>query len=200
LLNGQERKEEQEEEAGQGAKGQKIEASSSPTRELELTKCELASLVCKYESLANKYDQDIKSFAHRAKVEEEANDELETQLGKLTSEHMGLQADHKELECSYEKLVDSYATLEIAHEVVLSTVKFMQPLSHACTCSQVQIDLSCANDCLSQASQSSIEHVLVESCDNLIAKENDELKQEVEKLQKRLVYVKGEEKSATFSR
>jgi hypothetical protein len=58
----------------------------------------------------------------------------------------------------------------------------MQPLSHTCTCSQVQIDLSCTNDCLSQASQSSIEHVLVESCDDLIAKENDELKKEVEKL------------------
>jgi hypothetical protein len=51
-----------------GAKGQKIEASSSPSRELELLKSELASLVCKYESLANKYDHDIKSFACRAKI------------------------------------------------------------------------------------------------------------------------------------
>jgi hypothetical protein len=66
----------------------------------------------------------------------------------------------------------------------------MQPQSHTCTCSQVQIDLSCANDCLSQASQSSIEHVLVESCDDLIAKENDEFKQEVEKLQKDLYVLK----------
>jgi hypothetical protein len=82
-----------------GAKSQKIEASRSPTRELELLKSELASLVCKYESLANKYDHDIKSFVYRAKVEEEANDELEAQLAKLTSEHMALQADHKGLEC-----------------------------------------------------------------------------------------------------
>jgi cell division GTPase FtsZ len=52
---------------------------------------------------------------------------------------------------------------------------------------------------LSQASQSSIEHVLVESCDDLIAKENDELKKEVEKL-KILVCFEGEEQSATFSR
>jgi hypothetical protein len=160
-----------------GAKSQKIEVSNSPTRELELLNPELASLVCMYESLANKYDHDIKSFSYRAKVEEEANDALEAQLAKLTSEHMALQADHKELEFNYEKLFYSYATLEIAHEVVLSSVKSMQPLSHTCTCSQVQIDLSCANDCLSQARQSSIEHVLVESCDDLIAKENDELKQ-----------------------
>jgi hypothetical protein len=56
-----------------GAKGQKIEASSSTSRELELLKSELASLVCKYEPLANKYDHDIKSFSCRAKVEEEAS-------------------------------------------------------------------------------------------------------------------------------
>jgi hypothetical protein len=47
---------------------------------------------------------------------------------------------------------------------------------------------------LSQASQSSIEHVLVESCDDLIAKENDKLKQEVEKLQKDLYVLKEKSK------
>jgi hypothetical protein len=52
-----------------GAKSQKIEASSSSTRELELLKSELASLV-------NKYDHDIKSFSYRAKVLEEDNDVL----------------------------------------------------------------------------------------------------------------------------
>jgi hypothetical protein len=52
-----------------GARSQKIEASSPPARDLELPKSELASLVCKYDSLANKYDHDIKSFSYRAKVE-----------------------------------------------------------------------------------------------------------------------------------
>jgi hypothetical protein len=47
---------------------------------------------------------------------------------------------------------------------------------------------------LSQASQSSIEHVLVESCDDLIAKENDKLKKEVEKLQKDLYLLKEKSK------
>jgi long-subunit acyl-CoA synthetase (AMP-forming) len=42
-----------------------------------------------------------------------------------------------------------------------------------------------------QASQSSIERILVESCDGLIAKENDELKQKVQKLQEDL-YVLNE--------
>jgi predicted transcriptional regulator len=47
---------------------------------------------------------------------------------------------------------------------------------------------------LSQARQSSIEHVRVESCDDLIAKENDKLKQEVEKLQKDLYVLKEKNK------
>jgi hypothetical protein len=47
---------------------------------------------------------------------------------------------------------------------------------------------------LSQASQSSIEHVLVECCDDLIAKENDKLKREVEKLQKDLYVLKEKSK------
>jgi hypothetical protein len=36
------------------AQREKIEASSSPTRELDLLKSKLASFACKYESLANK--------------------------------------------------------------------------------------------------------------------------------------------------
>ena len=70
--------------------------------------------------------------------------------------------------------------LEIAHEVVLTTVISHQPLTHKYTCSQVQIDLSCDNPCCSQEKQSSAEHVLVEYCDDLIAKGNNNLKQEVE--------------------
>ena len=109
---------------------------------------------------------------------------LEAEIGKLTSEHMALQAKHKELVCSHDKLVESYATQDIAHEVVLSSVKFMQRLSHTCTCSQVNIGLSCTKPCCSQAIQSSIDHVFVESCDDLIVKENDELMQELKSLRK----------------
>jgi hypothetical protein len=54
-----------------GAKSQNIEDSRSPSRELELLKSELASLTCKYDLLANKYDHDIKSFSSRTKIEEE---------------------------------------------------------------------------------------------------------------------------------
>ena len=164
---------------------QKEEASSSLAKELELLKSEHTSLVCKYESLAKQYAYAIKSFSCVATVDR-VNGMLEAKLEKLTSEHMTLQVKHKELECSHEKLVDSYATLDIAHEVVLSLVQFMQPLTHTCTCSHVNIELSCTKPCLIQANQSSIEHVFVESCDDLIAQENDELMKEIEKLKKDL--------------
>ena len=49
------------------------------------------------------------------------------------------------------------------------------------------IDISCANP----FNEKCFEDVIVESCDDLIAKENDELKQEVERLMKDLARLKG---------
>jgi hypothetical protein len=85
--------------------------------------------------------------------------------------------------------MDSYALLESAHEVMVTTVKDSQP--HTCTCAQPSIDLSCANSCCSQAKPSCDEHVLVETCDSLIASENDELKKENEMLKMELSRLKG---------
>ena len=107
---------------------------------------------------------------------------------------MALQETHTELEKSYEKLVDSHVSLEVAHEVMVTTVKSYEPPSHTCTCSQVQIDLACTKVCCSQAIQSSIEQVFVESYDDFIAQENEELMHEV----KRLAEWQGA--SETFSR
>uniref|UniRef100_K3ZEK3 CCHC-type domain-containing protein n=1 Tax=Setaria italica TaxID=4555 RepID=K3ZEK3_SETIT len=54
---------------------------------------------------------------------EKPNEGLIAKLEKLTSEHIALQATHKELECSHEKLVKSYAILDIAHEIILTSVE-----------------------------------------------------------------------------
>jgi predicted nuclease with TOPRIM domain len=134
-----------------GGKIEKNEASSSLDKELEDLKSENASLVWKYDSLAKQYDKVIKSFACVAAVDQE-NERLEEKVGKLTSEHMALQADHNGLECSYEKLVDSYAALEISNEVVLSSVKFLQPyLTHAHVHKFELICLALMIICLKQA-------------------------------------------------
>jgi hypothetical protein len=85
--------------------------------------------------------------------------------------------------------MDSYALLESAHEVMVTTVKDSQP--HTCTCVQPSIDLSCANYCCSQAKPSCDEHVHVETYDSFITSENDELKRENEMLKMELSLLKG---------
>jgi hypothetical protein len=79
--------------------------------------------------------------------------------------------------------------LESAHEVMVTMVKDSQP--HTCTCAQSSIDLSCANSCCSQAKPSCDEHVLIETCDSLIASENGELKRENKILKMELSRWKG---------
>ena len=101
---------------------------------------------------------------------------LKAQVEKLTSEHVALQETHLELEKSYEMLVDSHVLLQVAHEVVMTSISNYQPPTHTCTCSQVQIMLSCDKPCCSQATNPCVNHVIVESCDDLIVQENDELK------------------------
>jgi hypothetical protein len=101
---------------------------------------------------------------------------------------MKLQKRHGDLICSHKEFMDSYALLELAHEVTITTVKDFQ--SHTCTCAQPSIDLSCTNSCYSQVKPSCDEHVHVETCDSLIASENDELKRENEMLKMELSRLK----------
>jgi hypothetical protein len=115
--------------------------------------------------------------------------EFLVEFEKLISKHMKLQKRHEDLLCSHKELMGSYALLEAAHEVMVTTVKDSQP--HTCTFSQPSIDLSCANSCSSQAKPSCDEHVHVETCDSLIASENDELKRENEMLKMELSRLKG---------
>jgi hypothetical protein len=72
---------------------------------------------------------------------------------------MKLQKRHRDLLCSHKELMDSYALLESAHEVMVTTLKDSQP--HTWTCAQPSIDLSCANSCCSIAKPSCDEHVHV---------------------------------------
>jgi hypothetical protein len=124
-------------------------------------------------------DEDCSTSSSDVNDDGDTDDEYDDQelllkFQKLISKHMKLQKRHRDLICSCEKLIDSYALLEITHEVMVTTVKFSQP--HTCTCAPHSIDLSCANSCCSQAKTSCDELVFVETCDSMIANENDELK------------------------
>jgi hypothetical protein len=87
--------------------------------------------------------------------------------------------------------MDSYALLESAHGVMVIKVKDFKP--HTYTCAQPSIDLSCANSYCSQAKPSCDDHVLVETCDSLIASENNELKRENRMLKMKLSRLKGKD-------
>jgi hypothetical protein len=114
--------------------------------------------------------------------------ELLVEFAKLISKHMKLQKRHGDLLYSHKELIDSFALLESAHEVMVTKVKDSQP--HTCTCAPHSINLSCANSCCSQAKPSCDEHVLVKTCDDLIASENDELKRENKMLKMELSRLK----------
>jgi hypothetical protein len=108
---------------------------------------------------------------------------------KLNIENLALQEKHDMLVYSHNKFMDSHIMLEMAHEVVLINLKSYQP--HICTCTQLETILSCANKCCSQESQSSIELEFSGTSNVSYAKENNELKEENERLRRSLNQLKG---------
>ena len=138
----------------------KIKCLEKLTKKHEKLKCSHASLVERYENLSIEQTHTINFLSCVAKLEDE-NYVLKDKVERLTSKNEILREDHDELLCTHEKLMDSHLMLEIAHEVVVTTVKSYQPHTHKCTCTQVPFILSCANNCCYQASQPSVEHVLL---------------------------------------
>jgi hypothetical protein len=126
--------------------------------------------------------------------DDDTDDEYDEQeplmeFNKPISKHIKLQKRYGNPLCSHKELIDSYALLESAHKVIVTKIKDSKP--HTCTCAPYFIDLSCANSCSSQAKSSCDEHVLVETCDNLITSENDEFKRENEMLKMELSRLRG---------
>jgi hypothetical protein len=74
---------------------------------------------------------------------------------------------------------------------VVTSVKHFQPRTQKCTYSPNFINSICANACCSQSQQSNIVQINVDSCDNLITKENDLLKLGVQRLENEMVKLKG---------
>ena len=85
------------------------------------------------------------------------NQALMAQVDELTNKHMNMQALNMELMCSKQKLVDSFATLEVAHEVMVTVMKSCVTINN--TCSQ--------ND--NKEKQSWYEQVTVEDCNDDLA-------------------------------
>jgi len=93
-----------------------------------------------------------------------------------------LSKEHEELKSKFESINDTNDFLEMK-----------QSIPNTNSNSKVDASTSCFDliDESNPCNEKSYENVVVESCDNLITKENDELKQEVQRLMKDLASLKG---------
>jgi len=86
-----------------------------------------------------------------------------------------LSKEYEELKLKCESINDTNDSLEMKQNIPCAIPISRVDASTSCI---DLIDESCSNPC----NYKCYENVVVESCDDLIAKENDELKQEVERL------------------
>jgi hypothetical protein len=147
-------------------------------------------LIGKHEKLEEEYTYATNVSSCVALLEME-NTNIKAQLEVLSSKHVKMQQDHEMLKCSHENLQDAHVMLQVSNEVVITSVKHFQPPTQKYTCSLNSINFVCANVCCSQSQQLSVEQIHVESCDDFIAQENDQLKLEVRRLELEMVKLEG---------
>ena len=93
---------------------------------------ELKALSERYEKLSVEHALVTNSSSSISQLEKK-NFELKARLDELSSKYNVLQANYVHLKCSHEELVESSIMLEVAHEVVITSVKSSQPLTHSLT-------------------------------------------------------------------
>ena len=82
-----------------------------------------------------------------------------------------LEKENQVLKDQLEKINDSYTILELAYEVLVTSVKFIESHAQVISTSQVDANISFAKPCCSLVLQSCVENVLVDQSDNIIAQE-----------------------------
>ena len=97
-----------------------------------------------------------------------------------------LSKEHEELKLKFESINDINDSLEMKQTIPCAIPNSRVDASTSCI---DLIDDSCSNPC----NEKCYENVVVESCDDLIAKKNDELNQEVERFMKDLYRLKGKD-------
>ena len=111
-------------------------------------------------------------------------------INKLMAQNKDLKEKLDNSSSNYQELVEKFDIImddndELSRRIeILENANATSPKSTSCIDS---INKSCSPPC----NETCVKNVVVESCDNTIAKENDELKQEVDRLMKDLVKLKG---------
>ena len=93
---------------------------------------ELKAINARYEKLSIEHALVTDSSSSVSQLEQK-NFELKARLDELSSKYNILQANYVHLKCSHEEVVESSIMLEVAHEVVITSVKSSQPLTHSLT-------------------------------------------------------------------
>jgi hypothetical protein len=124
----------------------KIEELKAINKEHGKLKHSHISLIGKHENLENKYDCATNVSSCVDPLEKE-NTNLMAQLKVPTSKHVKMQKDYEMLKCSHKGLQDAHVMLQVSHEAVVTSVKYIQPHTQECTCSPNFINSICANTC-----------------------------------------------------
>ena len=101
---------------------------------------ELKDINERYEKLSIEHALVTNSSSSVSQLEKE-NLELKARLDELSSKYNVLQANYVHLKCSHEELVESSIMLEVAHEVVITSAKSSQPLTHSLTSTSSQLNI-----------------------------------------------------------
>ena len=141
---------------------------------------ESLDLVHEHQKVIKKQSKEIKNL----NTLNDLNASLSTNYENLMCKFKLLSKEHEEHKLKFESINGTNDSLQMKQTITCAI-----PISRidASTSCIYLIDESCYNPCNEKCN----ENVVVESCDDLIAKENDELKQEVEKLMKDLYKLKG---------
>src|SRR6185369_11487008 len=149
------------------------DSSSKDESDVETNEmCEMMTLLHNQQEYLTKQNEEIKTLKAKEKLHASFVSRYENLLNKFNL----LDNEHKELKMKYE-------SLESKSE---SSSDKSFPCNIPCAISFEKVDASTSCD-LTPCN----ENVIVETCDDLIAKENDELKQEVERLMTDLRWLKG---------
>jgi hypothetical protein len=75
---------------------------------------------------------------------------LKSQVEMLNLEKLALSKKYDMLSYSHNELVNDHIMLNIAHEVVMTSLNYCEP--HSCTCVNLDNTMSCAIPCCSKKS------------------------------------------------
>ena len=161
------------------AKGMESDVSDDESDEDSPSYDELLALINEQQRALKKQSKELKKFNALNDIHATFVSNYEKLLCKFNL----LNKEHEELKAKFE-CIESQPKVPLKQST--SLFNFNPKVDASTSCNDL-VDISSSSLC----NEICVKNVVVETCDDLIAQENDELKQEVEKLKKDLASIKG---------